>query len=264
MAHGLHDVARAGLTLGADQGRPLGDAAQRFAQVGGPAHEGHREGPLVDVMRLVGRREHLALVDVVDAERLEHLRLGEVPDARLGHHRDGDRPLDLLDEGGVAHPRHAALGPDVGRHALERHDRHRPGVLGDAGVLGGDHVHDHPAAQHVGQTPLDRERAGASLPVAGRTGWRGGAVGRGDGRVVHGVSLLGGLRPPFGAPTARGSHLVERGDTRPRARPARPRARPGAGPRRLRPAAPSTTTAWYGPRPGARAEMSSWGPDPRP
>jgi hypothetical protein len=39
-------------------------------------------------MSLVGRRQHLGLVDVVDLERLEHLRLDEVADARLGHDRD--------------------------------------------------------------------------------------------------------------------------------------------------------------------------------
>ena len=59
-------------------------------EVGGPAHEGHGERPLVDVVGLVGRRQHLGLVDVVDAERLEDLRLDEVADAGLGHDRDGD------------------------------------------------------------------------------------------------------------------------------------------------------------------------------
>jgi hypothetical protein len=39
-------------------------------------------------LRLVGWREHLGLVDVVDPERLEHLRLDEVADPRLGHDRD--------------------------------------------------------------------------------------------------------------------------------------------------------------------------------
>ena len=33
-------------------------------------------------------RQDLGLVDVVDLERLEHLRLGEVADARLRHDRD--------------------------------------------------------------------------------------------------------------------------------------------------------------------------------
>ena len=94
VAHRLDDVAGAGLALGADHGRALGDPPQRLAEVGGAADEGHREAPLVDVVRLVGRGEHLALVDVVDAERLEDLRLGEVPDAGLGHDRDGHRRLD--------------------------------------------------------------------------------------------------------------------------------------------------------------------------
>ena len=50
------------------------------------------------------------------------LAFDKVADAGLGH--DGDRHglLDLLDQGRVRHARHAALGADVGGHALERHD----------------------------------------------------------------------------------------------------------------------------------------------
>ena len=163
----------------------LGDAAQRLAQVGGPAHERHGEGPLVDVVGLVGRGEHLALVDVVDAEGLEDLGLGEVADAGLGHDRDGDRGLDALDHLGVAHAGHAAVAADVGRHPLERHDRHGPGVLGDLGLVGCDHVHDHAAPEHLGQAPLDQVGAGAT------GGFRG----------CHASSLRrrsSGTRPHFG------------------------------------------------------------------
>ena len=60
-----------------------------------PHTNGHLEGVLVDVVQLVRRGEDLRLVDVVDAQRLEHLRLDEVADARLGHDRDRDRVHDL-------------------------------------------------------------------------------------------------------------------------------------------------------------------------
>jgi hypothetical protein len=80
-----------------------------------------------------------------------------VPDARLGHHRDRHGLLDALDEQGVGHAGHAAVAADVGRHALERHHRGRPGVLGDLGLLGVDDVHDHAALEHLGQPGLDAE-----------------------------------------------------------------------------------------------------------
>ena len=115
VAHGLDDVAGAGLALGADHARALADAPQRLAQVGGAAHEGHGERPLVDVVGLVGRGEDLGLVDVVDAERLEDLGLDEVADAGLGHDRDGDDGLDALDHLRVGHAGHAAVAADVGR-----------------------------------------------------------------------------------------------------------------------------------------------------
>ena len=58
---------------------------------------------------------------------------------------------------------HPAVPPDVGRNPLQRHDRHRAGVLCDPGLLGGDDVHDHAAPQHLGQPPLDPGRTGAAL-----------------------------------------------------------------------------------------------------
>ena len=154
VAHRLDDVAGAGLALGADHRRALADAAQRLAEVAAAAHERHLEVVLVDVVLLVGRGEHLALVDEVHAERLEHLRLGEVADAALGHHRDRDRLHDLLDLLDRGHARHAALGADVGRHALERHHRDRARVLGDLGLLGVGDVHDDAALEHLGEADL--------------------------------------------------------------------------------------------------------------
>src|SRR5205814_1358739 len=80
--------AGARLALGADHRRALADATERLAEITAAAHEGDPERELVDVEVLVGRRQHLRLVDVVDGERLEDLRLDEVADARLRHDRD--------------------------------------------------------------------------------------------------------------------------------------------------------------------------------
>jgi hypothetical protein len=44
-----------GLALGADHRRALGDPAQRLAEVGRAADERTSNGPLVDVVRVVGR-----------------------------------------------------------------------------------------------------------------------------------------------------------------------------------------------------------------
>ncbi len=106
----------------------------------------------------VGGREHLRLVDVVDLERLQDLRLGEVADAALGHHRDRDRLLDALDHVGVGHARDAAVAADVGGNPLERHDGARACFLGDLGLLGVDDVHDHAALEHLCEAALDAHR----------------------------------------------------------------------------------------------------------
>ena len=123
-----------------------------------PQTNGIGELPLVDVMLEIGRRQHLGLVDVVDLERLEDLRLGEMADAALRHHGDGHRLLDALDHVRVGHPGDTAVPADVGRHALERHDGARAGLLRDLRLLGVDDVHDHAALEHLGEAALDPHR----------------------------------------------------------------------------------------------------------
>ena len=108
----------------------------------------------------VGGGQHLGLVDVVDLECLQDLRLGEVADPALRHHRDRDGLLDLADHARVGHPRHPAVTADVGRNALERHHGAGAGVLGDHGLLGVDDVHDDAALEHLGEAALDAHRPG--------------------------------------------------------------------------------------------------------
>src|SRR3954454_6417968 len=163
MADGLHDVAGARLALRADHRRALSDPAEGLAEVARATHERNRESPLVDVVLLVGRRQDFALVDVVDPQRLEHLRLDEMLDARLRHHRDGDRVDDLLDLGRIGHAGDAAFRSDVRGDALERHDGDRSGILGDLRRVRGRDVHDHAAFQHLRQAGLHSERSGVAF-----------------------------------------------------------------------------------------------------
>ena len=136
-------------------------ASPRFVA---PHTNGTENAHLSMWLSLVGRRQDLGLVDVVDLERLEHLRLGDVADARLRH--DGDRHgvLDRLDHRRVGHPRDAAVAADVGGHALERHDGGRAGGLGDPRLLGVDDVHDDAALEHLGQAGLHAECRFVSHP----------------------------------------------------------------------------------------------------
>jgi hypothetical protein len=140
--HGVHHVAGTGLSFGADHRRAFRDAAQRLAEVTSPADKGCFEGVLVNVVRLVGGGEHFRLVDEIDAELLQNLRLGKVADAGLGHHRDRDRFDDPLDELRIGHAGNAAFGADHRRNTLQRHDRHSTGLLGNLRLLDVHHVHD--------------------------------------------------------------------------------------------------------------------------
>ena len=114
----LYDVAGAGLALGADHSGAFADAAERLAQVAAAAHKRHFEIVLVDVIVLVGGRQHFGFVDVVHAQRFQYLRLDEMADARFRHHRNGNAVYDVLDHRRIGHARHAARLANIGRHAL--------------------------------------------------------------------------------------------------------------------------------------------------
>ena len=107
---------------------------------------------MVDV---IGRAQHLGLVDVVYLDGLEHLGLDEVPDAAFRHDGDAHGLLDATDHRRVAHATHAAGRAYVCRDALEGHDRARARLLGDACLIGGGNVHDDAALEHLRQLPVE-------------------------------------------------------------------------------------------------------------
>lgn len=81
------------------------------------------------------------------------------------------------------------LGADVGRDPFEGHHGHRPGLLGDPGLLGGGDVHDDATLEHLGKPRLHAVRAlvhGTHLPD-GRAGLRPDA---------DALEPAGGIEPP--------------------------------------------------------------------
>ncbi len=157
MAHSLDDVPGAGLTLGAYHGRAFGYPPESLPEVGGTADERHPEGPFVDVVLLIGGGEHLGLVDEVDLEGLEHLGFDEVTDAALRHDRDCDGVLNGADDLWIGHPGNPARRADIGGNPFEGHHSDRARLLRDRGLLGGHHVHDDSALEHLGVSQLDLE-----------------------------------------------------------------------------------------------------------
>ncbi len=118
---------------------------------------------LVHVMFFVGRSQYFRLVDVVHADLLQYLSLGEVADAALGHHRYRNGRHNLANQLGIGHARDAALGPDNGGHPLQRHDRGGPGFLGDFGLFDAHDVHDDAALEHFGQAGLQPQAGVATI-----------------------------------------------------------------------------------------------------
>ena len=166
MAHRLDDVAAAGLALAANHRRAFGDPPQRFAEIARTAHERHLELVLVDVVLVVGRRQHFGFVDEVDAERLQRLRLGQVTDAHLGHDRDRHRVHDPRDQLEVAHARDAAVAARISAGIRSSAiTATAPGLLGDQRLLGRHDVHDDAALEHLRQTALDRDGPGLLLRI---------------------------------------------------------------------------------------------------
>ena len=154
VADRLDDIARSRFTLGADHRSAFSDTPQRFTQIARAANERHTEIALVDVMLFIGRRQHFALVDVVDFKRFENPSLRKMADARFRHHRNRHCLHDLADLADRRHARHAALFANIGRHALQRHHRRGARLLRDQRLLGIGDVHDDAAFEHLRQANL--------------------------------------------------------------------------------------------------------------
>lgn len=161
VADSLDDVTSASLALGADHGSTLGDTTQSLAEVSAAADKGDAEGALLDVALVIGGRQDLGLVNVVDAQGLEDLALDKVADTGLGHDGDGDGFLDLFDHGRVGHARNAAVLANVSGDSLEGHDGAGSSFFGDAGLLGVGDVHDDAALEHLGEASLEGEAGGS-------------------------------------------------------------------------------------------------------
>jgi hypothetical protein len=157
MAYGLYDVAAAGFAFGTDHCRAFTDTPQCFAEIPATTHEGRTISVLVNVMGLVGRGQHFALIDEVDAKGFKHTGFGEVSDTDLGHYRNRNHLLDALDDLDGAHAGDAAFLADIRWHALQRHDCRGAGVLGDFRLRRGGDIHDDAALEHLGESHFNFE-----------------------------------------------------------------------------------------------------------
>ena len=153
--HGLNNVARARLALGANHGSALGDAAKSLAQIACAAYERHSELRLVDVVHVIGGRQHLGFVDVVDVDCLKNLSLDEMADAALRHNRDAYSLLDALDHFRVAHARYSACCANVCGNALQSHNGACACFFGNVRLLGRGDVHDDAALEHLSEVAVE-------------------------------------------------------------------------------------------------------------
>ena len=160
VADGMDYVPGASFAFRANHGCAFGDAAQSFSEIAGAADEGNTEGLFIDVMDLVGRGENFGLVDVIDAQLLQDLRLCKVADAALGHDGNVDHRHDFANLFRRGHTRHSAFGANLRRNPLQGHYGDGPGALGNFGLLGVGDVHDHAALEHFGKAGFQTEAGG--------------------------------------------------------------------------------------------------------
>lgn len=73
MADCLDHITSTSLTLGANEGGTLGDAAQRLSKVTSTANEWNFEAMFVDMVLIVCRSQDLRFVNIIDTDGLEDL-----------------------------------------------------------------------------------------------------------------------------------------------------------------------------------------------
>ena len=101
------------------------------------------------MVNIIGRGEHLALVNIIDLDGLQNLSLCKMADTTLCHDRDRDGLLDALDHLRVAHARHATSCTNVGRNALKSHNGTSTCSLSNLSLFRGCYIHDNTALKHL-------------------------------------------------------------------------------------------------------------------
>ena len=154
MTYCLHHVAGTRLTLRANHRSTLVDTAQRLAQILRTADKRHSKFCFINMVYIVSRREHLALINIVNLQRLQNLRLNEMTNTHLSHNRDRYSVLNLLNQLRVAHACHAAGSTDIRRNLLQRHNCAGTCSLSNFCLLGIGYVHDNAALKHLGKLSI--------------------------------------------------------------------------------------------------------------
>src|SRR5258708_32696019 len=155
MAHSLDDITRTRLALGTQHSRALAHAPQRLAQIARAANKRHSEAVLVDMISLVGRRQHFGFIDAVNTKGLQNLGLDQSSDPALGPDRNGDGLFNADHQLRVAHAGHATVCANIGGHALQRHHGTGSSLFGNFGLLGVDYITNHSPFEHLWESALN-------------------------------------------------------------------------------------------------------------
>ncbi len=88
-----------------------------------------------------------------------------MPNAAFRHDGDAHRFHNFEDHRGVAHPCHAAIFANIGGDALKGHHRAGAGILGNFRLVRVDHIHNHPALEHLCQAAIQHKLIGWLMPI---------------------------------------------------------------------------------------------------
>ena len=152
VADSLNDITGTRFAFCSYHRSALTDPSQRFAEISRTADERDFELSLVDMIYVIGRREHFGFIYVVYLDGLEYLSLYKVPDTAFCHYGDADCLLDTFYHFRIAHPRYTAGGADIRRDTFKCHDSACTGCFCDLCLLRSSDVHDHSAFEHLGET----------------------------------------------------------------------------------------------------------------
>src|SRR5437879_5641703 len=78
-----------------------------------------------------------------------------MPDAALGHDRDGDGLFNAYDQFGITHARHAPMSANVSGDALQGHYSAGSGLFSDPGLFRVDNIADYSTLEHLWKRAFD-------------------------------------------------------------------------------------------------------------
>src|SRR5690554_4231959 len=118
MFYGLNYITSTGLTLRSNHRGAFINSAQGFSQISCPTDKWYFKFCFINMIPIVRRCQNLALIDVINPQSFQDLRLNKMAYSGFSHHWNGNGLHNLQNNLWIRHSGHTALSPYISWDSL--------------------------------------------------------------------------------------------------------------------------------------------------